>query len=42
MHKAPFEVYGAQKVWRQLGREGFSISRYTVERLMRAHGIEGA
>jgi putative transposase len=42
VHKEHFEVYGAQKVWRQLGREGFSTARCTVERLMRAHGIEGA
>ena len=42
VHKEHFEVYGAQKVWRQLGREGFSVARCTVERLMRANGIEGA
>jgi len=37
-----FSVYGARKVWRQLGREGFEVARCTVERLMRAMGIEGA
>jgi hypothetical protein len=42
MHKAHFEVYGAQKLWRQIGREGFSVARCTVARLMRANGIEGA
>ena len=42
VHKAHFEVYGAQKLWRQLGREGFSVARCTVARLMRANGIEGA
>ena len=42
VHKAHFEVYGVQKVWRQLGREGFSAARCTVARLMRANGIEGA
>ena len=42
VHKAHFEVRGAQKLWRQLGREGFSVARCTVARLMRANGIEGA
>lgn len=35
-------VYGARKVWRQLGREGFGIARCTVERLMRRMGLKGA
>ena len=30
-----FGVYGARKVWRQLHREGISVARCTVERLMR-------
>jgi putative transposase len=30
-----FQVYGARKVWRQLGREGQEVARCTVERLMR-------
>jgi putative transposase len=34
-------VYGADKVWRQLRREGFTVARCTVERLMRMHGIRG-
>jgi transposase InsO family protein len=42
VNKAHFEVYGAQKLWRQLGREGFSVARCTVARLIRANGIEGA
>ena len=37
-----FQVYGARKVWRQLNREGIQVARFTVERLMRAMGIEGA
>jgi len=37
-----FRVYGARKVWRQLGREGFDAARCTVERLMRAMGLHGA
>ena len=35
-------VYGADKVWRQLLREGFTVARCTVERLMRALGLRGA
>ena len=34
-------VYGARKVWRQLNREGISVARCTVERLMRESGLEG-
>src|SRR5512144_373745 len=37
-----FEVYGADKVWRQLGREGIRVARCTVERLMRELGLAGA
>jgi transposase InsO family protein len=36
-----FEVYGARKVWRQLGREGISTARCTVERLMRQMALQG-
>jgi transposase InsO family protein len=36
-----FEVYGVRKVWRQLGREGISVARCTVERLMRSMGLQG-
>lgn len=35
-------VYGAEKVWRQLGREGVKVARCTVERLMRDMGLQGA
>ena len=35
VHEANFGVYGARKVWRQLGREGIAVARCTVERLMR-------
>src|SRR5690606_6147136 len=34
-------VYGADKVWRQLNREGVVVARCTVERLMRAQGLQG-
>ena len=36
------QVYGADKIWRQLGREGIKVGRCTVERLMRKMGIRGA
>jgi transposase InsO family protein len=36
-----FGVYGAEKVWRQLGREAIVAARCTVERLMRAMGLRG-
>jgi transposase InsO family protein len=35
------KVYGADKVWRQLGREGIAVARCTVERLMRQQGLRG-
>ncbi len=34
-------VYGAKKVWQQLGREGFCVARCTVARLMRDMGLRG-
>ena len=36
------QVYGADKVWRQLRREGTAVARCTVERLMRLRGLSGA
>ena len=36
-----FAVYGVRKVWRQMMREGFSIARCTVDRLMREMGLHG-
>ena len=39
--KANLQVYGARKVWRQLGREGVAVARCTVERLMRRQGSLG-
>ena len=35
------KIYGARKVWLQMKREGVSIARYTVERLMRSMGLYG-
>jgi putative transposase len=34
-------VYGADKVWTQLNREGHRVARCTVERLMRDQGLRG-
>jgi transposase InsO family protein len=42
VHDANFGVYGARKVWRQLGREGVVVARCTVERLMRRLDLRGA
>jgi putative transposase len=38
---ANFGVYGARKVWRQLGREGIAVGRDRVARLMGELGICG-
>ena len=38
---ANMQVYGADKVWRQLNREGIRVARCTVERLMKDLGLEG-
>jgi len=37
-----FRVYGVRKVWRQLTRDGVTVARCTVERLMRGMGLQGA
>jgi transposase InsO family protein len=36
------QVYGADKVWKQMKREGFCIARCTVERLMKRLVLQGA
>ncbi len=41
VHRENFDVYGARKVWRQLGREGHVVARCTVERLMHDLGLHG-
>ena len=41
VHEENFGVYGARKVWRQLGREGRRVARCTVERLMHGLGLRG-
>jgi putative transposase len=41
VHAEHFGVYGARKVWRQLHREGITVARCTVERLMGELHLEG-
>jgi putative transposase len=41
IHAASSGVYGQLKVWDELLDENIAVARCTVERLMRAHGIEG-
>ncbi|MBL8477553.1 MAG: IS3 family transposase [Methyloversatilis sp.] len=38
---ANLQVYGADKVWKQMNREGVEVARCTVERLMRRLGLRG-
>lgn len=35
------QVYGADKVWMQMNREGMAVARCTVERLMQRLGLRG-
>lgn len=35
------EVYGADKVWLELNRQGVAVARCTTERLMRSLGLQG-
>jgi putative transposase len=39
---ANYGVYGADKIWAALNREGTAVARCTVERLMRELGLRGA
>lgn len=39
--QANMQVYGAEKVWKQMNREDIVVARCTVERLMRRLGLEG-
>lgn len=41
IHRENFGVYGVDKVWRQLGREGIAVGRDRVARLMRACSLAG-
>ena len=42
VHGENLDVYGADKVWAQLNREGTRVARCSVERLMRDLGLSGA
>lgn len=35
------QVFGADKVWKQMNREGITVARCTVEWLMRRLGLQG-
>lgn len=41
MFEEKLSVYGVRKMWHQMRREGFSITRCTVAYLMKDIGIEG-
>ncbi len=41
VHSENLDVYGADKVWTQLNREGTRVARCTVERLMGDLGLSG-
>lgn len=41
VRQANFQVYGANKTWQQLQREGVQIARCTVDPLMRQRGLRG-
>jgi len=41
VHRENFGVYGIEKVWRQLNREGVNIGRDRVARLMDDLDLEG-
>ena len=42
LHAANYYAYGSRRMWIALNRAGEPAARCTVERLMRAHGIQGA
>jgi putative transposase len=42
LHAANYHAYGYRRMWKALLRAGERVSRCRVQRLMRAHGIEGA
>jgi len=41
VHAENYGVYGVDKVWAQLNREGIRVARCTVERLMQKLGLRG-
>jgi putative transposase len=42
VHAANYEAYGYRRTWKALLRAGETVPRCRVQRLMRAHGIQGA
>jgi putative transposase len=42
LHAANYYAYGSRRMWKALLRAGETAGRGRVERLMRAHGIQGA
>jgi putative transposase len=42
VHQANYEAYGYRRTWKALRRAGEQAPRCQVQRLMRAHGIQGA
>jgi len=42
LHQANYFAYGSRRMWKALLRAGEQVGRSRVERLMRAHGIQGA
>jgi putative transposase len=41
VHKDNIGIYGARKVWAAMNREGHTVARCTVERLMRDLALRG-
>jgi transposase InsO family protein len=41
VHTASFGLYGSRKIWHQMRREGITVAKCTVERLMRTMGLAG-
>jgi putative transposase len=42
VHRANYEAYGYRRTWKALRRAGETVRRGRVQRVMRAHGIQGA
>lgn len=42
MYEENYHVYGARKIWEEMGRAGHEVARCTIERLMRTEGLKGA
>ncbi len=42
VHERNYGAYGSRRVWKTLQRQGAPAARCRIERLMRAHGLQGA